>query len=889
VPTPRKLESARHDVAQDLLRHAADAILTLDRDHLITSWNHGAEVLTAWSIDEVLEQPSTIFDLEDDLHRAAADVLSTHQPVAVESQWRHRSGVSVPVACQVSPLIAADGSCYGVGVIARDRSATVALHDQLRASRREVHARFHESVVPQVTMGPDGRIMALNPAALRLGGWRSEADLLGRPASDFLPLDAPGAHAARVADLAAGAVPRTAHVHQLRTSQGQLLDAKVTAFGVHDENGRLERIEAVIEDVSAAVAAQRALAASEERWRLLAIHSSDVALLCDEQAVVQFVSPAVVAQFGYELHELQGADGFAFFHPDDEPSVRARWAQALEHPGEPISFEARVRAADGNWRWVEETATNQLDVPGVAAVVVNIVDVHERRHAQAVLLDVRGQDPLTGLASRERILAGLDTALSNAPHATAVVVLDLSRFKVINATHGHRVGDDVLRAIGQRLSDHSFEGEIVARLSGARFAVAVEGPDTLEGLAGRARDLQTAIALPLRIGELTLSVAAAAGGAHGPARDAGELLQAAETAVHEAQRDLAHPLRVVSAQHRSSAMERALLVEDLRRGLDSEEFVVQYQPILDLRDGRVAGAEALVRWDHPTRGLLAPGAFLDVAEDSGLIVELGRQVLAQACAASARWNRHRTSDQPFHVAVNLSAKQLVVPDAVDDIRRSLLDAGAPPASLMVEVTETAVMADLDATSTTLERLRDLGVAVAVDDFGTGYSSLTYVKRFPVTTLKVDRSFVTGVDQDTDDAAIVASVVNLAHAVRLDCIAEGVETHAQRAVLQALGCGYAQGFLWAPPMTADAFDRWSEKHDPSSVLQPLEPQSTRPRVRRRAAKASAQVVARVATLQAQGASLHTIAAALNSEGLHTPDGRRWHPRSVARLVSQHIAT
>ena len=348
-------------------------------------------------------------------------------------------------------------------------------------------------------------------------------------------------------------------------------------------------------------------------------------------------------------------------------------------------------------------------------------------------------------------------------------------------------------------------------------------------------------------------------------------------------------MRVVAGTATSTATEQARLVEDLRRGLRNDELVVQYQPVLSLTDGRVVAAEALVRWQHPEHGLLGPGAFIDAAEDSGLIIDVGKKVLAAACQAAARWAHLGTADEPFQVAVNLSAKQLTMPGVVDLVRDSLGRRGAAPANLMLEVTESAVMADVEATSATLQQLRELGIAIAVDDFGTGYSSLTYVRRFPVTSLKIDRSFVAGLGIDDDDAAIVASVISLARAIRVDCIAEGVETLQQGLALQAFGCRYAQGFLWSPALDADAFGAWVQAHDPAHVLdtraeQPERSPGRRPARAHTLLPAAPGVLARMTALQAQGASLATIAAALNAEQLLTLEGKRWHPRSVAQVIA-----
>lgn len=354
--------------------------------------------------------------------------------------------------------------------------------------------------------------------------------------------------------------------------------------------------------------------------------------------------------------------------------------------------------------------------------------------------------------------------------------------------------------------------------------------------------------------------------------------------------DLADALHVPRSEVTSAPVPHDRLVEDLRRGLGNDELVVHFQPVIDLTDGRPVAAEALVRWQHPDKGLLAPAEFIVAAEDSGLIIEVGEVVLREACRAAARWAKAGGTRSTFHVAVNLSARQLTRGGLVDAVRRALTDSGAAPRNLVLEVTESAVMFDVDEAVHTLQELRALGVGIAIDDFGTGYSSLTYLKKFPVTTLKIDRSFVSGLGRDSDDAAIVTSVISLARAMGLDCIAEGVETEDQRLVLEVLGCGFGQGFLWSPAMDIEAFETWlgsappprrattrtptvacaavTATHPPAAGRQPGQP----------------DVLGRVAELTTVGSSMTTIAAALNADQHLTPGGKRWTARTVGHLLA-----
>jgi len=864
----------------DLVRCASDAIMAVDQRGDIIFWNDAAQALLGWADEEIVGRPAALIVPEDQarqLFRLARQTFTSAEHAAMECVHLHKNGNRVPVSCQVSPLVDSDGRVYGASAIVRDNSRELELRRQLERNEQEAQLRFTHSVIAQLTTDGEGRIIAVNDAACRLGGWSSEKELLGRPVTDLLPPEDRAEGLFRMAQIRRGELDWSEHRRRILHADGHVLEARATVFAVRDANGNLLRLEGTWEDITASIARQQALERSEERWRRLAVHSADVAFLADVDGVLKFVSAAVTQQFGYRSHDIIGKVGFDFFHPDDLPAVREHWARAVAEPAEVVVFEARVLGADGHWRWIEETVTNNLHVPGVEAMVANLVDVTDRHPAGPVSTAVAG--------SRDDLMRALETALGDAVTAAqvAVVVLDLDRFKLINRAHGHQIGDAILAAVGHRLRERTFEGELVARLSGDRFAVLLDSVDTVAGLTDRVAELQAVVATPTDVAGLSLMVSASAGAAHGPAPSAVALLQAAESALVEAKADINRPLRAVEGSRSSSATERALLVEDLRRGLLADELTVQYQPVLSLSDGRVAGVEALVRWQHPEQGLLGPDAFIDAAEDSGLIVEVGRHVLTAACEAAARWAHLGTAEAPFHVAVNLSAKQLTAPGVVDLVCQSLAATGAQPANLVLEVTESAVMADVDATSATLRELRRLGLAIAVDDFGTGYSSLTYVKRFPVTRLKVDRSFVSGLGIDPDDDAIVASVVSLSRAIKIDCTAEGVETDRQRLALQSLGCDYAQGFLWSAAVDADALEEWLRGHDPASVLAP----STQPAetaLPPASVAASRPLLARIAELQSQGASLRTIAAALNAEQVLTPEGKRWHPRSVAQIIA-----
>jgi diguanylate cyclase (GGDEF)-like protein len=414
-------------------------------------------------------------------------------------------------------------------------------------------------------------------------------------------------------------------------------------------------------------------------------------------------------------------------------------------------------------------------------------------------------DPLTGLPNRSLMMDRLSTALSRAASrgsAVTLLFLDLDRFKLINDTLGHGAGDRLLIEIAARLRAAVRPTDTVARLGGDEFTVLCEGTRTEEEALRLARRLGRAIAEPIRLAEVELSVTASIGIAvrPGAASTAEDLLRDGDAAMYAAK--LRGDAAFFDETERQRDRERLRMESDLRRALERREFVLHYQPIVDLATHEAVGVEALIRWCHPERGLIAPSAFVPLAEATELIVPIGEWVLREACRQIGSWSRqgHR---RPFQLSVNLSVRQLVQ-EGLDRIVASALgEAGLRPERLCLELTESALLAEDKLAISNLKSVNRLGVQVAIDDFGTGYSSLLHLKRFPAQQLKVDRSFVAELDRSPEDIAIVGAVVAMARALGLSSVAEGVETGAQLAELQAVGCDFAQGYYFAGALEAEA--------------------------------------------------------------------------------------
>ena len=443
--------------------------------------------------------------------------------------------------------------------------------------------------------------------------------------------------------------------------------------------------------------------------------------------------------------------------------------------------------------------TIQLCLKLLAAVAA------ERSAREAAVLQA-SRDTMTGLPSRATVLAHLEELLAepSAAGATTVLFIDIDRFKQINDVHGHAAGDQFLIAVAGVLRSVVRAQDLVGRLSGDEFVVLTRTRARAEA-AALAQRVILAIEEPLRLAGRMVRHSASVGIAFAePGDDAERLIENADLAMYGAKELGRGRFAWYEASLRQRAQQRAAVETELRRALAAGELEPHFQPIIHQREQRLVGFEALARWRHPERGLLQPAAFIPVAQETGQILEIDRQILKRACQAVAGWKSHDPS-QPLSVSVNVSGRTLADPSLVPWVMQVLADTGLEPGRLYLEITETMLVEDRAATTDTLNRLQGLGIRLAIDDFGTGYSSLLYLKRFPVGILKIDRSFIDGLGRDRDDEVIVEAVVGVARALGIEIIAEGVETPSQAERLLALGCDRLQGFLFSPAREADAIE------------------------------------------------------------------------------------
>jgi diguanylate cyclase (GGDEF)-like protein/PAS domain S-box-containing protein len=546
----------------------------------------------------------------------------------------------------------------------------------------------------------------------------------------------------------------------------------------------------------------------EARFRSLVQNSSDAFVVVAIDGAIRYESVAVERVLGYRAEDRSGVCFFDAAHPDDRDEGMLMLGEVVESIEGERTFHVRMRHADGSWRVIECVAKNLLADPAVGGIVINYRDITERRALEDQLVHQAFHDPLTGLANRALFFDRVAHALSRRQRdrrPCIVMFADVDDFKTINDSLGHDAGDRVLVELAGRLGAAIRPGDTVARLGGDEFAFLLE--DVVDRTDGEivAERIIEALRTPISTGAADLVVSASIGiVVGGDSRDdAGALLRDADVAMYTAKRRHRGGFALYEPTMHAAAVSRLELEADLRRAIENREFTVHYQPIVRLGDGRITGFEALARWQHPRRGLVAPGEFIPAAESSGLIVPIGRWILAEACGQAQRWHAEWPTDPPLSISVNLSVREIQDPGLVDGVDAILAETGLDPARLVLEITETSMLEDAEETLTTLNALRSLGVRLAIDDFGTGYSSLSYLRRLPVDILKLDRSLVASSGEVQRDAALVDAVFRLGHDLGLQTIVEGVEEPEQRARLVALGCELGQGYLFARPMAADS--------------------------------------------------------------------------------------
>lgn len=644
----------------------------------------------------------------------------------------------------------------------------------------------------------DGRILAVSPRAGRMLRLDS-AVMVGEPIASLMP----GIDVVEGEGRGAGELSFT-------RGDGVVVPLSVSIEATFLEGRRLVLV--VISETIERVALKRALAESEARYALVAAGANDGLWewnLAD--GTVQF-SARWKNLLGLEPETLKCApdDWLSRIHPDDVGAFCDRFDAHLDGETPQFEHEYRMLHANGEYRWVQARGMAARRDNGEPFLMAGSqADITDRKLAEDSLTHGAFHDALTGLPNRALMLDRINQAVARLARAGdqhfALVVLDLDRFIIVNESLGHAAGDELLVSLARRLEATLAPGDTLSRLGGDEFSVLMEAFESLDQVRDAIKAMQGVISQPFYMYGKEIFVSASIGVAvgHNGYQRAEEVLRDADLAMHRSKKEGKSGYEFFDESRHRRSVDLLQVESGLRRALDNNDILVHYQPIVDLKRGVVTGFEALARMSDPVRGVVPPGEFIGVAEDTGLIVPLGERVLELACKTANEWQHRFGLENGLSMSVNLSARHLAEDNIVDLLEEVLTRSSLPPRDLKIEITESLIMTNPELAAQTLARIKELGVTLSLDDFGTGYSSLSYLRRFPIDTLKMDRSFVGRMDTDERDMELVRMIIMLAHTLGMEVIGEGIESESQLELLRELNCEFGQGYFFARPLTAEA--------------------------------------------------------------------------------------
>jgi diguanylate cyclase (GGDEF)-like protein/PAS domain S-box-containing protein len=702
-------------------------------------------------------------------------------------------------------LVPADWAGFLTAVDRSYREADEARRAGAAWRESEVRSRMLFASNPQPCWVYDRETLAfleVNDATVQHYGW-SRDEFLRMAITDIRPAE----EVPRLLDHLARTAPSFHHAEtwRHRTKDGRSIEVDLSSHPLMFD-GRPAVLVAA-RDVTERRRAERALRVSEERYALAAAGANDGLWdWCLDTGDVYY-SPRWKTMLGYAEEDIGAAveEWLGRVHPEDRSALEAQIAAHLSGSTQHLEIEYRIRHRDGGYRWVLTRGLASRREDGRAhRIAGSQTDVTQRKVAEERLMRAALYDPLTALPNRAVFIDRLDRRLQRSRRRPerrfAVLFLDLDRFKRVNDSLGHVAGDELLVTLAARLTASLRPEDTVARLGGDEFAILLDEIGDLGDATRVAERVHQELRAPFEVGGqeivATVSIGIAIDAQH--YKHPEDMLRDADTAMYRAKSAGRARHEVFDDAMHAHAVALLRLESELRHALERREFRVAYQPIVSFGGGLI-GFEALLRWLHPERGLIGPQEFIPLAEDTGLIAPIGEWVLREACCQLRRWHNRHGADRPGYVSVNLSAKQFALTDLGAQIATAVAEFGADPRHLSVEITETVLMDHAEATRRALDALRALGVAIQIDDFGTGYSALSYLQRFDIDALKLDRSFIRALVPDGDSVELVRAIVTLAKSLRIRVIAEGVETGTQWALLEGMGCDYAQGNLIAPAL------------------------------------------------------------------------------------------
>jgi diguanylate cyclase (GGDEF)-like protein/PAS domain S-box-containing protein len=812
--TERKIAEATGRRLSAIVDGSGDAIFGTTNDGIVTSWNPAAEDLFGYTAAEMLGQP---------IARIAPDGRASEQSGMrerlraggvhehLETSRQRKDGSLVDVLITASAFRDEAGEVAGLSVIAQDISERLTAQRALEASRQRLAEAQRIAQLGSFEYDLVSGALTWSEEFCRIVGIGSGVVSTRELFISMIHPDDVQSVAQVWAEAAETGHPIDREFRIVRPDD-EVRTVHARAIPEFATDGAVVRISGTMLDNTEHVESGRVKRAAELRFEIGFEQSAIGAAISDLEGLPMRVNPAACKFFGRTREELIGTRWTDFTHPDEVPlglTVLSRLANGHDT----YSDERRYLRPDGTVVWAQTNVTLVRDERGEPEYFfLQLQDITERKLIEEELAHQALHDSLTGLPNRALLTDRLVHALARARRRgsqLAVMFLDIDQFKVVNDSLGHSAGDDLLRHAASRIDQAIRPGDTVARFGGDEFVVVCDDVSLLETEQVAERVLDT-LSQPWHIGDQEMHITASLGIAMADTDATPEsLLRDSDAAMYRAKERGRGRFEIFDEALRFNANRRLATASALHRALDRDEFVVQYQPVVDLETGSMVSAEALARWNHPELGLVTPEFFISLAEETGLIVPIGARVLDQACQDLAKWQRiAKVSDleTELSIAVNLSVRQMLAPDIAGVIDEVLKRTGVRPTDLCLELTESVFMEDVDYFGRTLASLKDLGLHLSIDDFGTGYSSLSYLKLFPVDGVKVDRVFVDGLGTDPHDTALVAAIVAMASALELQVTAEGVETREQLIGLRRLGVPLAQGFYFARPMSGEMISR-----------------------------------------------------------------------------------
>ncbi len=706
-----------------------------------------------------------------------------------------------------------NGQLASLGTI-RDITEERRTQQALLAAEQKFRAIFENAVIGMYQSTPTGQYLKANQAMADIFGFASPEALMTSVSNISTLYKNPQERARVNSDLERDSRVTGREV-EMRRRDGQSIWVSLSARVVRNPDGTVAYYEGSLQDITARKQMETALQRSEQRYRLLVDHSQ-VGVFMNENGYYTYVNHAFAAMLGYTERELTGMSYRDIFPPEEIAAADERFRRRQRGEPVPNNYESTLLHKDRKTRLIVTHSIGTIDQDERRLMIGTVRDVTEQKRFEAQLRHNATHDPLTGLPNRtlfiERLAKAMERSRPKGAPGYAVLFIDLDSFKVVNDSLGHAAGDELLVQVAQRLKQCLGPWDTLARHGGDEFTILVGQTQELDDAVEVAERVLAELLRPIKLGDNEIYTNASIGVAPGQPDYAStdELLRDADTAMYRAKAAGKAGYVIFDQDMYARARARLRVETELRQALDNNELRVFYQPIVTLANGRLLGFEALIRWQHPVRGLLRPDEFLLVAEETGLILPIGWWLLEEACRQIKHWRGRHPQARDLSVAVNLAHKQFMYAGLPQQVAQALRDTGLGPDGLHLEITETVFLENPKAAESTLRKLRAQGVALHLDDFGTGYSSLNYLSVLPLDTLKIDRSFVMDLEGNAKHAAIVRTIVELARDLGMHTIAEGVETREQLAILQELGCRSGQGLLFAPALPVERADRLFER-------------------------------------------------------------------------------